>query len=353
MTISPFALSGSLEKAVSNLARNETVQFFTTTSWLNEDGSHWHIPVHAWAYKPQDSHIRKNIIAQVLEKKYALVTTELTEANFTRRINLLIADNKRGKQLIISLAGKFYRLRKTNARGQSLTILKIPTADIDKNATLINFLVSLPVSDTRSFSGKSLLIPTNGISIISDIDDTAKVSEVGNHAKLFSNTFYKDFSAIPGLAALYQKLASQGASLHFVSSSPWQLYPVLDDFFDRFGFPQRSISLKTVRFRDSSFFNLFKKGDKTKPKQIAPLIENYPLRKFILVGDSGEQDADVYQAMIKAYPERILAAYIRKVGSDDLADTQTEGGDDKVKLIYFKDYTEVVESLRSQHILIP
>jgi len=339
MTLSPYALTGSVKNAVSKLSSDETAQFFTTSGSFNQKTLTWSIPIYAWVYEPEDSKVRIKLIEKVLQKKYGLTHKENSREYFERRINLLIADNERGKQLIIHLAGKQYRLRKTNAKGHSFTVLEIPEDDIAKNSSTIDFKLALPQTDSRVISGKCLLPGSEGLSIISDIDDTVKISEVRDHKKLFYNTFYKEFITVPGMAELYRELASRGASLHFISSSPWQLYPELDKFFDENSFPQRSISLKTVRFRDSSFFNLFKKGDKTKPKQIAPLIERFPNRRFILIGDSGEQDAEVYHKIITEYDKQIVAAFIRELDGAKKINSD--------RLYYFNDAREIPQQLNN------
>ena len=39
----------------------------------------------------------------------------------------------------------------------------------------------------------------------------------------------------------------------------------------------------------------------------------YPNMKFILIGDSGEKDADIYTKIATEFPGRILAIYLRNV----------------------------------------
>ena len=167
--------------------------------------------------------------------------------------------------------------------------------------------------ETRIFEGSVRLFPGSGVSVISDIDDTVKITNVTDRRQLLENTFFKPFEAVPGMAALYRDLEAQGASLHFVSSSPWQLYEPLTEFLDAAGFPDATLNLKSVRLRDETLFDLFKKGTETKPLQIEPILERYPGRKFILVGDSGEQDPEVYGDIARRYPGSIRRILIRNL----------------------------------------
>jgi phosphatidate phosphatase APP1 len=98
-----------------------------------------------------------------------------------------------------------------------------------------------------------------------------------------------------------------------VSSSPWQLYSPLQEFVRDAGFPWATMSLKEVRFRDETLLNLFKKGTDTKPAQIEPILQHYPHRQFILIGDSGEEDPEVYGDITRRYPSQICRILIRNV----------------------------------------
>ena len=76
-----------------------------------------------------------------------------------------------------------------------------------------------------------LLVPPEGLSIISDIDDTVKVSNVLNKRELLANTFLREFTPIEGMAALFRRWGrAHGAVFHYVSASPWQLQPELQAF---------------------------------------------------------------------------------------------------------------------------
>lgn len=321
----------------SEIKADENLIFFRTVAWLDTASDEWHIPIHAWVYEFQDSKVRKKIVAKSLEKKYQLKPTEDNEANFSQRVNLMLADNERGKTVAIKLADKQYVLRKSEANGHINDLLIVPDQEIRRLLAVVggeaNSLhtpsgdwleftasVTLENSVDRVFKGRSLLLPSEGMSIISDIDDTVKISDVRDHKKLFNNTFYNDFVAVPMMAKTYQKWRDEGLSLHFVSSSPWQLYSPLVEFMHKQGFPEATVNLKAIRLKDSSVLNLFKLGTETKPLQIEPILNNHPKRKFILVGDSGEQDPEVYAALFERYPNQIQQIYIRNVTAETAND---------------------------------
>ena len=305
----------------SNIKSDEQVVFFQTNAWFDKSTQQWHIPIHGWVFELENSVVRKKLIATVLKRKYQLKTNANTQANFDRRIHHLIADNERGKKLWIQIAGQKHRLSKSKPNGHTLTTLKIDAHIVESTSQghQIEFQVILDDRDKRIFKGRANLVQPQGLSIISDIDDTIKISKVRDRKSLFEHTFYLDFMAVPGMAEIYQKWSEIGSAFHFVSSSPWQLYPDLLTLAQNAQFPDAAFHLKKVRFKDRTFFNLFKKGTETKPPQIRSILETFPKRQFILVGDSGEQDPEVYVQIYHEYPEQIRCIFIRNV-TEETAD---------------------------------
>lgn len=307
------------QRKFSDLKQDEQLVFFRTSGWLDVKTQNWIVPIHGWVYEPQESQVRKASVAKVLERKYDLKETPATRDNFAQRVNLLLSDNERGKEIVIHVAGEAYVLPESEENGHFKTTLAIPVARIPKSKTSqLYFSAVLAPGDTRRFQGESLLLEPEGISIISDIDDTVKITNVTERKELLRSTFLDDFKAVPGMSELYQGWRSQGASLHFVSSSPWQLHQPLEAFLISNKFPETTMSLKSIRFKDETIFNLFKKGTETKPAAIEAILNSYPRRKFILVGDSGEQDAEVYAQIAEQYSDQIEKIFIRNINADPL-----------------------------------
>ena len=300
---------------VSDIKEDETVELFRTTAWLDQATNEWHAPIHVWIYEPEDSEVRKAVFAAILEIDYDLAPMESTEQNFSRRLNLIVADNERGKRIVVEIAGQVHPLSLSGSNGHFETTLRIPTARAERfiEGSVMSYSVVTDDNESRRFLGEVMFIPPDGLSVISDIDDTVKVSDVTERRALLENTFLLDFAAVPGMANLYSEWEQKGFSFHFVSSSPWQLYAPLQEFLDQSGFPHAELKLKAVRFRDRTLFDLFKTGIETKPALIESILARYPERRFVFVGDSGEEDPEVYAALLRKYPDRILKIFIRNV----------------------------------------
>jgi phosphatidate phosphatase APP1 len=178
-----------------------------------------------------------------------------------------------------------------------------------------------PVLRENDFSG-AMLIPSESAAygVITDIDDTILHTGVTSYLKwqVIANTLFKRAeSRIPlhGAADLYHILhrgkdKASANPVFYVSHSPWNLYRYLEFFLSRNHFPQGPIILRSMA---SVLGRIQKGGPPQKLLAIENILQTYPDLSFILIGDSGEKDADIYLQVARKYPGRILAIYLRSV----------------------------------------
>lgn len=161
-----------------------------------------------------------------------------------------------------------------------------------------------------------------GFRIISDLDDTVKHSDIlSGPREVFRNVFCRRLEdiCVPGMNDLYVKLTANGLSgLHFVSNSPFELFPMVADFFKLHRFPAYySLKLKFYGGR-SIVTSLFEPAGERKRPSIIEILDEFYDSRFILVGDSGEQDLELYSAIAHERPKQIAAVFIRDVTSGRL-----------------------------------
>ncbi|KAK0738615.1 hypothetical protein B0T18DRAFT_333874 [Schizothecium vesticola] len=157
------------------------------------------------------------------------------------------------------------------------------------------------------------IIESRGVSLISDIDDTIKRSNIALGAReIFRNTFIRDLGdlTIDGVKEWYYSLFKMGVQVHYCSNSPWQLFPVLATYFLTAGLPPGSIHLKHY---SGMLQGIFEPVAERKKGTLERILRDFPERQFLLVGDSGEADLEVYTELALANPGRILAVFIRDV----------------------------------------
>ncbi|KAK2763355.1 hypothetical protein FQN54_009991 [Arachnomyces sp. PD_36] len=173
--------------------------------------------------------------------------------------------------------------------------------------------VRVLASETLSAMEEVKIIEPRGVSMISDIDDTIKHSAIASGAKeIFRNTFVRELGdlRVLGVEEWYSKMDSMGVRVHYVSNSPWQLYPLLKSYFNLVGLPPGSFHLKQYT---GMFQGIFEPAAEKKKGPLERIMRDFPERKFILVGDSGEADLEVYTEVVLENPGRVIGVFIRDV----------------------------------------
>jgi len=173
--------------------------------------------------------------------------------------------------------------------------------------------VRVLASEKLSVTEEVIVTDSRGVSVISDIDDTIKHSNIGGGAReIFRNAFIRELAGltIDGVAEWYSRLASMGVKFHYVSNSPWQMFPVLTRYFSLAGLPPGSFHLKQY---SGMLQGIFEPVAERKKGTLDRLARDFPERKFILVGDSGEADLEVYTDFVLENRGMVLGVFIRDV----------------------------------------
>ncbi|KAL5119025.1 hypothetical protein ACEQ8H_003154 [Pleosporales sp. CAS-2024a] len=177
--------------------------------------------------------------------------------------------------------------------------------------------VRVLASDKLSATEQVIVTESQGISVISDIDDTIKHSAISSGAReIFRNAFIRELGdlTIDGVREWYNSMADQGVKFHYVSNSPWQLYPVISKYFELAGLPSGSFHLKQY---SGMLQGIFEPVAERKKVTLDKIARDFPERSFMLIGDSGEADLEVYTDFVLENPGRVVAVFIRDVTSSN------------------------------------
>ena len=309
---------------VSDVKSDEVVVFFPTVAYPVEGGTRWDCRIHGWVYEPRSE---REMAMESMRSTFGLGDGEDPDkdddekAIRSERARLFLVDNERGKHVVVQLDGRSYSLEPTAANGHCKGRLRLPAEEVarlrsaqGRPAPALRFRAALAAGDGRVFEGVIHLLEPNGLSVISDIDDTIKITDVHDRKATLRNTFLEPFHAVPGMADLYQKWAREpGTTFHYVSASPWQLFAPLEDFRRISGFPAGTYHLKPFRVKDESIRDFFDSPQTHKRAEIEDLLQSCPQRRFILVGDSGQEDPEIYGDIARRHPGRIERILIRDV----------------------------------------
>jgi glutathione peroxidase-family protein len=331
----------------------ERVTFYPTYGYQQD--SDWIIPIRIWVHEKPDLARRKFAeAARIYIGKKAGITdpSEEQKRRFENRTRGFIADSESRERVVFVFDNdpdqQSYRI--SNGEGEdhtdrngglegSIRISKTTAARLLQAQQSNNgWLRFRAVSDDHWGIGYVRLIPPAGVSVISDIDDTIKITGIPEgEAVVLRNTFFREFAATPCMAPMYNGFG-ESTAFHYVSGGPWQMYQPLADFLfsEQAGFPRGSLHMKNLRtnpFAKESYQDIWRlvaNGSQQatfdqKVAQIRSLLTRFPGRKFILIGDSGEKDPEVFAQIRREFPSQIEQIIIRAASADRVSPARLEG----------------------------
>jgi len=180
----------------------------------------------------------------------------------------------------------------------------------------------MPTQHAARATGRVLVPPRNAaFGVISDIDDTVIKTSATNILNMLRIVLLNNaHTRLPfgGVAAFYQALQRGGSGnqtnpIFYVSSSPWNMYDLIVDFLDIHGLPVDPLFLRDWSSEQGQLVNMQHQAHKL--EQIERLFALYHDLPWVLIGDSGQEDPEIYRQVVRDFPGRVLAIYIRDVAT--------------------------------------
>ncbi len=277
--------------------------------------------------------VRKRMLIRLLGNLMDATEDQLSSPGFLRRVTPFVADGAARLVVQVRLGNQGLALRKrTRRNGHFSQWVTVPAALVEACREADRFgrpmlqpeVLCESEGQTLRETLETWIVPATGMTIVSDVDDTIKESAIGDRTEMLANTFLRDFRAVAGMAELYRELARSGCAFHYVSSSPCQLQQALLGFRDGEGFPGGSLHLRDFRLRNHVLQKVARIRRSGKSKVIRRLIENQPARRFVLVGDAGERDIDLYRKAARRSPRQVAGIFIRRLAEVPFPEERAE-----------------------------
>ncbi|HEV7951586.1 MAG TPA: phosphatase domain-containing protein [Glaciihabitans sp.] len=229
--------------------------------------------------------------------------------------------------------------------------------------------VSLPIGwntihirtdDTDSVEAPIYVVdPSARFGVVSDIDDTVMVTSLPRPFLAAWNTFVLDEHArrpVPGMAVLYERLTRThpGAPIIYLSTGAWNVAPTLTRFLSRNLYPAGALLLTDW---GPTHDRWFRSGKEHKHSTLRRLAEEFPDIRWLLVGDDGQHDEELYGDFVRDHDDRVTAVCIRQLSTSEAvlaggrksADGQNSATD--VPWMYAPDGAGLSEQLMDEGIL--
>ncbi|QDU40529.1 hypothetical protein Mal4_48870 [Maioricimonas rarisocia] len=351
--VQQLAVSVAEPTPTASIRPDQKLLFFPSYGRRDPATGQWHLHVHGWIFQPVHSSIRRRALMRVLLKVLKLDRQSLESDRCRERLSMFLVGNSRGNRVPIRLGATVYLLPPSFTNGhlrETLRLSEEAISDLTDQDALgrrsLRFEAVTDDADGRNFGGRIELVPERGVSVISDIDDTIKVSEVSRRRELLANTFMRDFRSIEGMSEVYGRWARRGARFHYVSASPWQLFEPLELFLGEHRFPPGSMHLRTIRTLRMRGRELLAARNGAKRRVLDHLLQEFPHREFVLCGDSGQRDPEIYGELTRKYPEQIRRICIHNISGESLYGPrlgQAFRGLDRDRVILFDTADEILD----------
>jgi hypothetical protein len=293
----------------------------------------WIVAVDGFACRPgSEKRLTTRWSIAMMGKLMRAKPHELQEPLFLGRVAPFISRGLKQLEVSVQIGLRRFRLgKRTNSRGAFRGRIRLSADELCRllelnvapgavagqviNARQVPLPLQVSVNPALAApkSCQAVKIAWSGWSVISDIDDTIKDSQVSPLRQLLANTFLREFRSVEGMAELYREWAIQGCQFHYVSSSPWQLLDPLQQLCAEDQFPPGTFHLRTFRLGTDLMRKMLLLRQRGKAIVIHSLLSTFPNRKFLLVGDSGERDPEIYCRAAQRFPNQVKGIYIRNV----------------------------------------
>ncbi|EGO61479.1 hypothetical protein NEUTE1DRAFT_144655 [Neurospora tetrasperma FGSC 2508] len=313
---------GRLNPIPIGVSKTDVVWLFDNVAFRGPNGS-WQAEFVTAVF---DARISTKFVEAVgdIAEKVGLSKGDKQEKTIEQRITPFLMEVLPGRRVDIKFGESTeLRLGPGGRNGISSELKKLP----DSSARS----VSKSVAEVPSGAGGLLEMTTfytepEGWAVISDIDDTIKITQTSDPVGILRSTFVAEPTPIAGMPELYwqiKDIVTPSAPWFYLSASPYNLYPFLRDFTHRY-YPRGQLVL-----RDASWMtipgllsNLTLGTQRYKVDRMKKLYEWLPKKKMICIGDSTQSDPEAYGEMYRKHPEWIKLILIRKVA--DIAAIGTE-----------------------------
>jgi phosphatidate phosphatase APP1 len=289
--------------------RGQPHRHLSPASLLRRLARRWRDPVIILPYLGYGTRRQLTVCGRVLEDEGFLPAADADTRwrNLVRFYKRLESDEVPGARLRATYLGM-----KAEAVSDSEGYFRIALAPRGRLGPGMWQEVQLELVGTGVKASAQVLVPLKRarFGVISDIDDTIVASNVTRKLRMVLTvalTNSRTRKPFAGVAAFYRALHAGVNPVFYVSKSPWNLYVPLLEYLEVQGLPKGPLILRDFGLRTNQ---------NHKTLAIEEILDTYPKLRFVLSGDSGEQDPEIYAEIVRRYPERIRAIYIRSVNPD-------------------------------------
>ncbi|KAI1272125.1 hypothetical protein F5Y07DRAFT_380931 [Xylaria sp. FL0933] len=315
---SALSYLGKKNPLTRSVTADDTLWLLDNTAYRNEQTGQWEAEYVAAIFSQHSSCTIVDAVSSIADK-IKLDEKDPGYQTLEKRIGPFVQDIKPGTVAKVLYEGKSpMKLGPSGHNGITSEIKTLPHAN---DGGIVPTFAHVPEGANGLLEMRTFYADAEGWGVISDIDDTIKVTQTSDPIGILRTTFLDAPQPTPGMPELYKhihSLINENSAWFYLSASPYNLYPFLRDFRETY-YPHGTIIL-----RDSSWMSiqgllttLTLGTEDYKVDRMEKIHAWLPKRKMICVGDSTQTDPEAYGEIYRRYPQWVKTILIRKV--EDIA----------------------------------
>ncbi|KAI0086367.1 hypothetical protein BDY19DRAFT_894923 [Irpex rosettiformis] len=308
-----------LDPNSSDLA-NISTSALLIPSYANQTDQGWNIRFYGLAYKqPQNistsgldkiinglhtDNLNDTETSLLQNRTTALASIPVPHANFTANV-LQNGTNVTSQPLNLTTA---------DASGEFDQFITVSQSRVIGNG--VQVVETGILNATGPDNSTAILVPSQGISVVSDIDDVLRITKVYVPNQGLFNSFVEPYVNVPGIPELFAQWEKKlpNVSFHYDTTTPVQLTRTYVDYLFN-NFPLGSLEMRPVNISEPSQIL------DARQNSLLKLFQTFPQRKFVLVGDTSSSTLlSAYPQIAQQFPQQIACIFIRNTSSTDSDD---------------------------------
>ena len=300
---------------------NQQIMFAPSVA-STSDATHWSIVIQGRIFEPAGGG------TQAIADEILAVVADADRKNplFRSRVGYFVSRSIKDARVSVGLCDRAVEVAPSDPGGYFVANILLTNDQVSRISQdgVITFESQRNGDSPAGFSGKAVQVPDDGAIVVSDMDDTIKITNV-NHPEAKRNTLVLPFKPVTGMPELYNAWKASDSRVHFhiVSAGPWQFHEPLRKFTEEAGFPAFTWDMRSLDTTDPR--TLISETVEADPQRlhnfkvpaIRALMTRFPKRHVVLVGDSGERDPETYAQILAEFADRVDAVFIRNVSEKD------------------------------------
>jgi hypothetical protein len=300
----------------SSIAADETVVLFPT--WACRPAGRddaWRVAVAGQVFEPEtDSELRAGLVEAAIASLDAigLEPAGRARARARERLAAFVVDDESRERIVVAVGDTRAEMPRSSLDGSFAGELLVTGDDARALGGTLTLRVVLQDGDVRAMSTVVHCHEPEGVLIVSDIDDTVRIGTGDDARSRLRDAIVAEYRAVPGMAAAYRALVEDGAACAWLTAAPWPLHGPYAEFLRSEGFPAGSLRMRAIPLGRPDWLAALAQPTRHKRRALDELLATFPDRRFVLIGDTIEDDPEIFADVALAHGDRVLAILLRE-----------------------------------------